>query len=239
MADLPGHVSGGIAESHTRPSAPGVSVTSRVVCHEHDWDALRPQWKALYAASPYAAPPLDFDWLRAWWRVYGPSYASGGLQIVTVWRGTELVGVLPLYEGRYGGSALGVRQLRFISTGEAENEETCPDYLNTLCLRGEEDACSEAVWNGIEHLAWDHLELLDLPEESPLLHSAALPDRARTVPRGMCPIADLSGGFETYLGRLSANSRQQARRLLREAKRAGAALELAAADRATDVFDDL
>ena len=221
-----------------RPSPRSVCVTSRLVDRERDWDALRPQWKALYAASPYASPPLDFDWLRLWWRVYGPAYGPGGLQIVTVWRRTELIGALPLYQGRRGG-ALAVRHLRFLSTGEAEHEETCPDYLNTLCRTGDEEVCSDAVWNCVGQMAWDHLELLDLPEESPLVRSAARPARARTVPRGTCPVADLTGGFETYLGRLSANSRQQARRIIREGQRAAATFELAAADQASEAFDDL
>jgi CelD/BcsL family acetyltransferase involved in cellulose biosynthesis len=214
-------------------------VTARLIRDEAEWDALRPEWEALYAASPYASTPLDFDWLRVWWRVFGSTYGTGGLQIVTAWRGTRLVGALPLYEGRNGAGPFGVRQLRFVSTGEAEYEETCPDYPNILCLRGEEDACLDAVWHCVERLAWDHLELLDLPKESPLLHNRALPGRARTFQRGTCPVADLTGGFEAYLGRLSSNSRQQARRLLREGERAGATFEIVAADQAADAFDDL
>lgn len=214
-------------------------VTARVVCEEAEWDAIRPQWQALYAASPYASTPLDFDWLRLWWRIFGPTYGTGGLRIVTAWRGTRLVGALPLYEGRNGASLLGVRRLRLLSTGEAEYEETCPDYPNILCLRGEEDACLDAVWQCVAHLGWDHLELLDLPEDSPLLDNRALPRPARTFLRGRCPVADLTGGFEAYLARLSSNSRQQARRLLREGERAGATFEIVAADVAADAFDDL
>jgi CelD/BcsL family acetyltransferase involved in cellulose biosynthesis len=221
---------------HSRGSQ---GVTARLIHKEDDWDAIRPEWDALYAASPYASPPLDFAWLRGWWRIYGPTYGTGGLQIVTAWRGTRLVGVLPLYESRQGGSPLGARQLRFLSTGEAESEETCPDYLNTLCLDSEEEDCVDAVWNCVERLAWDHLELLDLPEESPFLRSRAFPGPARTYPRGTCPVADLAGGFEAYLRRLSSNSRQQARRLLREGERAGATFEIVPADQASGAFDDL
>ena len=215
------------------------SVTVRLVRDEDEWDALRPAWEALYAASAYASAPLDFDWLRLWWRIYGPIYGKGGLQIVTAWRGTKLLGAIPLYEGRAGNSLFGARQLRFLSTGEAEYEETCPDYLNVLCLRGEEQACLDAVWNGVERLSWDHLELLEVPDDSPLVRARALHGRARTSPRGTCPIADLTGGFEAYLGRLSSNGRQQARRLLREGERAGATFEAVAAEQANGAFDDL
>ena len=214
----------------------GDCVTARVIHQEEDWDEIRPEWETLYNASPYASPPLAFDWVRTWWRVYGLTYGRG-LQIVTAWRGSRLVGMLPLYQVRSG--SLGVRRLRFLSTGEAEYEETCPEYLNALCLHGEEEVCLGVVRACIERLAWDQLELINLPAGSPLLRSGALPGRARTFVRGSCPIADLTGGFEKYLGRLSANGRQQARRLLREGEKAGATFEIVAADQAMAAFDDL
>lgn len=216
-----------------------MNVTARVIRDEGEWDAIRPGWDALYAASPHASTPLDFAWLRHWWRVYGPAYGSGGLRIVTAWRGARLLAALPLYERRGDRNGFGVRFLRFLSTGEAEYEEVCPDYLNVLCLGGEEQACIDAIWTHIDRLAWDQLELLDLPEGSPLRQSGALPSLTRTFPRGACPLADLTGGFDTYLGRLSSNSRQQARRLLREGERAGAAFETVAVDHAAGAFDDL
>lgn len=214
-------------------------VTTRVIRQEDEWDALRPQWEALYASRPDASAPLEFAWLRTWWRIYGPTYGTNGLHIVTAWRGVRLIGALPLYEGRVGGSPFGLRQVQFLSTGEAEYEETCPDYLDMLCARGEEAICADAMWDCVERLNWDRLALLDLPEESPLLRCRAFSARARPFSRGPCPVADLSGGFEAYLERLSSNTRQQARRLLRDGKRAGATLEIVAADAANGAFDDL
>jgi CelD/BcsL family acetyltransferase involved in cellulose biosynthesis len=214
-------------------------VTARLVREEGEWDVLRPQWKALYESSPYASTPLDFDWLRTWWRLFAPTCGSGGLRIVTAWRGARLVGALPLYEDRSACGPLAVRQLRFLSTGEEEHEETCPDYLNILCLPGEEAAGLEAVWDCIKRLGWDHLELLDLPAESPLLRNRAFAGSARTFPRGTCPVADLAGGFEAYLERLSSNSRQQSRRLLRAGERAGATFEIVGVDQAPGAFDAL
>jgi CelD/BcsL family acetyltransferase involved in cellulose biosynthesis len=220
-----------------RPSSPGL--THRLICDEDEWDAVRPHWQALHAASPYASPPLDFHWLREWWRIYGPTYGTGGLQIVTAWRGHELVAAVPLYQVRHDRRSLGLRQLRFLSTGEAEYEETCPDYLDTLCLRGEEEAWTDVLWDCLNGLAWDHLELLDLPQQSPLLSSRRLPRRATTVVRGTCPVADLTGGFDAYLGRLSSNGRQQARRLLRDGEKARVTFDIAAANETAAAFDDL
>lgn len=214
-------------------------VTTRVIRREDEWDAIRPAWEALSASNSDAAAPLAFAWLRTWWRIYGSRYGTNGLKIVTAWRGGKLIGVLPLYEGRRGGSPFGIRELQFLSTGEAESEETCPDYLDMLCAPGEEAVCADAIWECVERLNWDRLALLDLPEQSPLLRCRAVANRARTFSRGSCPVADLSGGFEAYLHRLSSNTRQQARRLLREGEKAGAIFESVSADQACGAFDDL
>jgi CelD/BcsL family acetyltransferase involved in cellulose biosynthesis len=215
------------------------NVTIRVLQKEEEWDGIRDDWKALYASSPYSSIPLDFAWLRGWWRVYGALYGTGGLRVVTVWRGPLLIGAVPLYVSRGVGNSLGVRHLRFISTGEEEHEETCPDYLNLLCLPGEEDVCADAIWGEVARLDWDHLEFLDLTEDSPLLRPCILPRQARPFSRGSCPVADLADGFEAYLKRLPLRGREQARRVLREGERAGAQLELVDAAQAAGAFDDL
>ena len=53
-------------------------------------------------------------------------------------------------------------------------------------------------------------------------------------------MADLSGGFEAYLGRLSANARQQARRMLRAVESTGIRFEVASTPSdAAQFFDQL
>lgn len=133
-------------------------VTTRVIQEEAEWDAIRDDWKALYASSLYSSTPLDFVWLRGWWRVYGNLYGNGRLRVVTVWRGSRLIGAVPLYVGRGVGISHGARHLRFISAGEAEHEETCPDYLNLLCLLVEEAVCADANGGEVGRMDWDHPE---------------------------------------------------------------------------------
>jgi CelD/BcsL family acetyltransferase involved in cellulose biosynthesis len=210
-----------------------------VLLDERDWDAIRAEWDALHAASPAASSALDFTWLRNWWRVYAPTLRAHSLRVVVIRRGTELIGAIPLYLRRERGGPLGLRCLGFVSTGEAEFEETCPDYLNLLCLPGEEALCAERAWRAIESLAWDKLELLDVPADAALLGSTRAPANLQRFARGKCPIADLSGGFDAYLARLSPNSRQQVRRLLREGERAGVRLELIGIAQTASAIDDL
>jgi CelD/BcsL family acetyltransferase involved in cellulose biosynthesis len=232
------------ADMIATPATDAVSV--RIVDDVAAWDDLASAWTSLFEVSANAATPLQFDWLRTWWRIYMPAGDRAAhrcaLRLFTFWRGAALVGVLPLYESRVAGRFFGPRRLRFVSTGEAEHEETCPDYMNLLAAPGEECACLEAFEAALGRGAWDCLELLDLPESSPLLALSIATEtvsRRSVMPRGACPIADLDGGFEAYLKRLSANTRQQARRLLREAERCGAVLELATPATATSFFDDL
>jgi len=218
------------------------SLATRVVRDVTQWQALRHDWDALHAVSPAASTPLDFVWLRSWWEIYGPVYGAGGLRIITLWRGRQLAGVLPLYLARGRGGVLSASCLRFISTGEAEFEETCPDYLNLLYRPGEELACTQAAWVAVQAMRWDTLELLDLPADSPLLRwrGNAFPAEKITITeRGSCPIANLGEGFETYLAHLSAKTRKRARQEIRKAELSGAVLELVDAAGADSCFDDL
>ena len=53
-------------------------------------------------------------------------------RILIVQRGTELIGALPRYVGYPAPIPFAPRPLRFISTGEAGEEETCAAYLDLL-----------------------------------------------------------------------------------------------------------
>ena len=215
-------------------------LVTRIIREEGGWDAIRRDWDELFEASPQASSPLDFSWLRKWWEVYGSVY-GGGMRIITAWQGQRLIGALPLYIGRRAWG-LDPDVLRFISTGEAEVEETCADYLNLLCLPGWESECLQAIWEVVNHLPWDQLELNDLPADSPLTQWSKYPlDKglASLVPRGVCPIGDLSHGFDAYIENLSPKTRQHARQYLRSAEKSGAMLELATPLDVDIVFNDL
>lgn len=206
------------------------------------WDRIQPEWDALFHASPNASPPLHFDWLRQWWRIYGPVYAQQGrgLRILTVRRDERLIGVLPLYESCQR-AILQTRRLQFLSTGEQEFEEICPDYLDLLCLPAERQTCLDAIGQCLldqNQWHWDELILRDVSERSllPEWWSRADGCRVRTTNRGVCPIANIAGGLDAYLARLSANTRQQSRRLLRMAQKAGAQFELASDPQQVDRF---
>lgn len=219
-----------------------MSVSARIVTSEHELDTLASEWPALHASSLLFSAPLRFAWLRHWWRIYrngGPG--KNDLNLVTLWRNSTLVGALPLYR-RTTEDVFGIRHLRFLSTGEAQCEETCADYLNLLCRPEEESACVEALRDVLRDMAWDHLELLDVPTSSPIVQHPEIFEASgpvRLISRGVCYIANLEGGFEAYLRRLSSETRKKVRRLLREAEKEGVIFELAGAGDVDRFFDDL
>ena len=171
--------------------------------------------------------------MREWWRIYGPVYGDRGrgLRLITVRRGPDLIGVLPLYQRSTSGP-WGARQLRFISTGAAEFEETSTEYLDLLHAPQE----SQGVHRGdltipgyvgvgrgstfptcpLSLLSWDCAAACENWSR-----------RARETSAGPCYLFDISGGFEAYLGRLSHENRRQARKLLRAVEQAGMTFELA------------
>jgi CelD/BcsL family acetyltransferase involved in cellulose biosynthesis len=221
----------------------GMGIELAVLRDVTEWDRIEEEWNELFLASPSASPPLHFDWLRQWWRVYGGVYGQEGrgLRVIIVRRGEHLIGAMPLYQSLRG-PVVRTRRLEFLSTGEREFEEICPDYMDLLYRPGEADLCLDAIagWLlGDGRGDWDEVLLRDVSEESPLAGWWAGAEdgcRRKTAGRGMCPIANIAGGLDAYWGRLSANMRQHSRRLLRLARGAGAELTVAAGPAAADVF---
>jgi peptidoglycan/xylan/chitin deacetylase (PgdA/CDA1 family)/CelD/BcsL family acetyltransferase involved in cellulose biosynthesis len=214
--------------------------TTAVLTSPAALDGLGAEWAELFAQQAAPGPALHPEWVRTWWDVYGAAYSdpARGLRVLTVRRAGRLVGVLPLYARAGGLPGLGPRRLGFVSIGEREHEETCPEYLDLLHPPGEAAPCLEAVASVLSGpgFSWDEIRLPDVPAASPLCSLGdvlAPPITVAVTPRGDCPIADLRDGFEAYLRRLSSASRQQFRRLLKAAS--AAKLELEVAVTAADV----
>jgi CelD/BcsL family acetyltransferase involved in cellulose biosynthesis len=228
--------------------SPPQVVHVRMIREVHHWEHLRPQWDQLFDASPTASPPLRFEWLRTWWDIYGSTYADGGrgLRIFTVWRNRTLIGALPLYEGIRHGSGCGVRRLGFISSSEAEFEETCADYLDLLHLPDDAETCVRALAPALlnrRFTHWHELVLDRISAGSPLLALRQHLERAvktSVTDRGLCYLSDIRGGLDAYLSRLNAKVRKDTKRSLRLASEAAAVFEIAQdACQIDDFFDEL
>lgn len=222
----------------------GLSV--RLLDRPADWDSMKPAWDRLFKNSPSTAPALHFEWLRLWWEIYGGTYGQS-LAIFVFERHARVVGVLPMYVSRRG-SLPGLRALRFLSTGEAEYEETSPEYLDLLHEEGEGEACAEALGkvlsDGSIPLAWDEFLIPEISPLSPLCKLSVSPQggafRVEERESGECAVADLTGGFDSYLENLSPKARKNGRRLLRAAGNASVTFDIASSnEEAALYFDDL
>ncbi|MGE5611862.1 MAG: GNAT family N-acetyltransferase [Bacillota bacterium] len=233
-------------ETPSFASSSKAGIHIQIVRSDTDWDRLQNQWRDLFDASPSAAAPLRFEWLREWWRIYGPAYGrrEQSLHIITVHRGSHLIGALPLYECAPRGPSFVVRRLAFLSSCERETEETCADYLNLLYRPGEEQVCLDAIQHLLtsqDQIRWDELILDRVPASSPLLRwRDGFPPRfrAEVIPAGACALSDLSRGLEHYLRQLSPAARKECRRSLARAQRSGASFEVASDPPSVEEFFD-
>jgi CelD/BcsL family acetyltransferase involved in cellulose biosynthesis len=219
---------------------------TRIISRLDEWSAIEPAWRDLFANSPVASPPLHWEWLSTWWRVFGRTYGAenAGLRIIVAERNKTLVAALPLYVARRSTVPFSPRPLQFISTGESRLEETCPQYMDALYRVGHDDAVSalmDAVVTDGTH-GWDQLNLVGLSQNSLLNQWRAkancrIFDVADSEARPSF-VADLSGGIDAYFERLSANSRAQARRLIRAVKSRGVDFDVCTRQESCDVFYD-
>ncbi len=216
-----------------------------VITDEDRWSDVEADWRALFRSSPTASTVLRWEWLTSWWRNYGSTYGpdAGGLRIVALWMRDTLVGALPLYLRSAGTSAS--RDLMFLSTGEAEYEETCADYMDLLYEPAYERSCVDAVGTAFTSDilgTWDECSLIGMRSGSALANlserlsscglKVTLGEPADTV------YSDLSGGYDHYLEQLSSGFRKQERRMMRQIEQQGIAFdiptEVGEADRALD-----
>jgi CelD/BcsL family acetyltransferase involved in cellulose biosynthesis len=209
------------------------------------WEALEAEWRTLFAQSPSASPTISWEWLHGWWQQYGALYGAGpdSLRILTVRREGVLVAALPLYLARARVPLIGIRRLRFLSTGESELDETCAEYLDLLYRESDGDAAVAAIRTSLEapwNTEWDELVLDGVSEASPLVAlSTSQPESylsAEVRPDRQCHIADLTGGLDGYLQRVSSHQRKKLRRLLRAVETEGAAFDLATSTADVEVF---
>ncbi|MDG6999277.1 MAG: hypothetical protein JRN15_09200, partial [Nitrososphaerota archaeon] len=68
-----------------------------IITEFDDLTRLEAEWTQLWNNSPSATIFQSLPWQRAWWKAFG-----GGVQLCApvIWRGNQLVGVLPVIRNR-------------------------------------------------------------------------------------------------------------------------------------------
>jgi CelD/BcsL family acetyltransferase involved in cellulose biosynthesis len=189
-----------------------------------DLEGLVPAWRRLLGRASHAQAVSTPVWLLGWWRQFGDE-GGRALRVVAIEDGGELVGLLPLCWRRAAHrSAIPVRRLELLATGEREQDEIGSDYVGGLVAQGHEaraaDAAAHAIRDG-ELGEWDELRMPSMNGEDPwvepladALEAAGV--SASLVPGPDCPYVPLPGAWETYLEALDSKHRYLVTRSLRE-----------------------
>jgi CelD/BcsL family acetyltransferase involved in cellulose biosynthesis len=174
-------------------------------------ESISAEWDGLLDRS--AAPEVfrTYEWMAAWWKVFGDDGRRQPL-VVVVRQGSTLVGLAPfaLHEATWGGR-IRFRRLELMGTGEDMADEVCSYFGDIIAARGLEDEVCAAVWQFLEDSrgAWDAAEWPSILESSLLarrLRAAAQESGRATsaATSGKRFFLDLeTGGFDGFLAGLS------------------------------------
>lgn len=121
----------------------------------------RAQWNALVARNETNTLFQTYEWFDAWWQALA---RHRKLFFLVVRRGAEVIGFAPLMLRR---TALGLRQLEFIGTGNSDYQDFVfsddkPAALAALCVFLKKHAGS-----------WDRLWLANVPQSSSTISELA------------------------------------------------------------------
>jgi CelD/BcsL family acetyltransferase involved in cellulose biosynthesis len=154
--------------------------TIRLIERFDDLLPFRARWNALAERSPSATIFQTFEWLEAWWRVFG---GDRRLQVVLALDGDALVAAAPLMTHRV--RAYGRARTCLTFAGGTQADYTDVLYADDASLRGLVHALRA-------HVAWDLLELGRIPSIS-----ATTRGLAEEFPgwRGASAVSDVSAAY--------------------------------------------
>jgi CelD/BcsL family acetyltransferase involved in cellulose biosynthesis len=169
-------------------------------------------WQKLLARSEAPEVFRTFEWLTAWWQVFG---GEGRFQLLVIGVRCEgmLVGRAPFVVRQAGR----IRRLSFMGTGEAQADEVCSDFPDVIAAAGYEAVVCDEIWRRLqaEGARWDEARWGNLLDGSlvcrylrPMARDAGLSVAAS--PAGERFFVDLAGGdFPGWVEGLSKNRKKR------------------------------
>ncbi|MDQ4065361.1 MAG: GNAT family N-acetyltransferase [Actinomycetota bacterium] len=184
-----------------------VSVDSSEKCFD------LPEWRTLLAADPNRQIFAFPEWNRLWWEEFG---AGRDLRLLAMRRGSDLVGIVPLYRKHEEGR----RILRFVGGIDLT------DYLGPICSLDDRDDVAAALveWLRTTPDGWDVFDAHNMLV--PLGFAEFLVERADA--RGLrftleqeetSAVLALPSDWDSYLQMLDGKDRHELRRKLRRVAR--------------------
>jgi CelD/BcsL family acetyltransferase involved in cellulose biosynthesis len=195
-------------------------LTVEEITNSSDFLQLASVWNQLLARSNSNTIFLTWEWISNWWQVYGHKKE---LYVLTLKdNDNSLIGIAPLYMRKEKIlKGFPVNEVRFLGTGE----DVSPDYLDFIIEQGRE---SEALDAFIRYLAsknqWDVLNLTDMPSTSCNIDFLAETAKnngftIRQSECATCPYIILPSAWEEYVSTLSANTRYNVKRRIKNIER--------------------
>ena len=186
---------------------------------EAEFASMREAWNELLARTPHDTPMLTWEWMFTWWEQYRASKLTRELYVLAAHdTDRRLVGIAPFVRRPAKSFGVPLRRMEFIGTGEAEEDETCSEYLDWIVEPTLADDVAHAIAGFIlEDGGWDEIvcrdRRTDIPSPTQRLKSQAGVRGFFVAEFGSarCPHIVLPESWESYLSTLSRNSRRLVR----------------------------
>lgn len=167
------------------------------------FDNLEKAWRKLLAVCTTNHIFLTPQWQKAWWQTFGN---ASELVLLSVYKGTELIGIVPL-----------MRQGKTISF--VGNTDVC-DYMDFIIHRGQETSVFSHLLDYFELMEWNTIDLQSLlPDSLCLRYFAPLAKQmdylVEVTQEDVSPQIVLPSNWERYLTKLERKDRHELRRKLR------------------------
>ena len=211
-----------------------------------DWLASESAWSRLLAHSRADALFLSWDWLTLWWHCFAGELAAVP-EILAFYRGSDLVGVAPLYRRRVvRRRVLPATSVQLIGVSWRDPSHVISEYLDIVATAAETDAvrraCARVLLGERTWTEWV-IGLTAASTQWRELFARTEPGQNRYV-REVDPSvsyqADLGRGFDGYLRSLGQSTRRSVWNLRRRlARQGGVSFELLTPQEIDSGFSDL
>ena len=171
---------------------------------KENFDSIAGEWECILPHTGANTIFITPWWQQLWWNRYGNDDSE--LEILSIRDGDTLLGIAPLMTRGDTLSFLGDTDLF--------------DYHDFLVREGCEDPFYDTLWQHIESMDWQRMELKSLRESSETLRR--FPAFAQTsgwtstvTDEDVSPFADLDASWDEYVAGLRKKDRHELRRKLR------------------------
>jgi CelD/BcsL family acetyltransferase involved in cellulose biosynthesis len=179
-----------------------------------DWLGSEATWNGLLARSNADALFLSWDWLTLWWQCFAGAL-SAVPEILAFYRGSDLVGFVPLYRRRVVRSGLlPTTSVQLIGMSWRDAGAPISEYLDVIATAAETDsvrsACARILLNERAWTEWV-IGFTAAGREWYDLFAPRVPRQrhyVRDLDRLVSYQADLSPGFGGYLRTLGQSTRR-------------------------------